>query len=406
MRNSSEKQKKTEYAATAFLLLVLAGSMLYLTYHQAYYAIMGYEEYHSDVLAYMQEVMGIDSGYSFPYPVMFWLTGLLYRVLPIEWSVALVITGLQCVSFMLLRYYFGRYLYRTGLIRNRYHIVSSVCAFLILFYSMIFVYNHPFYGTRFYYMGVFSPNPFHNATYLAARPFCIIVAFAFADILDSYEQKLQWKEAVCFAAALLLATMTKPSFTIVFCGAAGLIMLYRMFRSGFANFKNTMLLGCMFLPTFADLLYQFSGVFMGTDSKGMETGIGFGLFKVWREYCSNYIVAIALMICFPIVVLIFQYRRLCSNTLYRFGWQMYGMGLAMFILLYEKGFRAVDANFSWGYMIGGFFLVMSSLIVLLEDTLQASRCSVRLLVQWGTFALHVVCGIFYFGIIFFGGSYY
>ena len=82
------------------------------------------------------------------------------------------------------------------------------------------------------------------------------------------------------------------------------------------------------------------------------------------------------------------------------------MSLAMFILLYEKGFRAVDANFSWGYMIGAFFLIMSSLLVLLEETFKARKHSWALLMQWGAFGVHVACGIFYFMIIFLGGSYY
>lgn len=183
-------------------------------------------------------------------------------------------------------------------------------------------------------------------------------------------------------------------------------MLYRLLRNRFATWRNTFLLGCAFLPTFADLLYQFGGVFSGLDSTGQEAGIGFGLFKVWREYCSNYPVAVVLMIFFPLVVLLFQYRKLLTNTLYRFGWQMYGMSLAMFVILYEKGFRAVDANFSWGYMIGAFFLVVSSVLVLIEDTIKSEKLWPKLLIQWGAFGIHVACGVFYFLIIFLGGSYY
>lgn len=408
MRN--ETAKKTEYLFTMALLAVLAGLTLYLTYHQAWYAINGMTDqaYHSDILAYMQKVMGIDSGYSFPYPVLFWLTGLLYKGMPITWAISIVITALHASSFLLLRHYFQKYVCKAlgRELTLRQQLLTTAAAFLTLFYSMIFVYNHPFPGTRFYYMGVFSPNPLHNATYQASRPFAIVSVFLFADLLEGYEQKIDCKKAAAFSAALLLATMTKPSFTIVFCGAAGLIMLYRMFRNKCAAFRNTLLLGCMFIPTFLDLLYQFGGVFTGVDSKGQETGIGFSLFKVWREYCSNYAVAIGLMIFFPLVVLFFQHRKLWSNTLYRFGWQMYGMSLAMFILLYEKGFRAVDANFSWGYMLGTFFLVMSSLLVLLEESMQKEKNRYKLLLQWGAFGLHVLCGVGYYVIVFTGGSYY
>ena len=183
-------------------------------------------------------------------------------------------------------------------------------------------------------------------------------------------------------------------------------MVYRLCKSKGSNLKNTILFGCTFIPTFVDLLYQFGGVFSGTDSKGEEAGIGFGLFKVWAEYCDNYTMAIVLMIFFPLVVLLFQYRKLKHNTVYRFGWQMYGMSLIMFVLLYEKGFRRVDANFSWGYMLGGFFLMISSLLVLLEDTKGSKRYHWKLLMQWAAFGLHVVCGLFYFLIILTGGSYY
>lgn len=410
MQASKKTEQKMEYVLFGFLLMVLAGLTLYLTYNQAWYAANNMTDvaYHSDILAYMKEAQGIDSGYSFPYPVMFVLTKLLHLVLSMEWAIALVITGLHAGSFVLLRHYFRKYLQKTvsGELAAWKQCGVTLAAFFVLFYSMIFVYNHPFPGTRFYYMGVFSPNPFHNATYQAARPFAIICVFFFADLLEKYEQKLDIKKAVAFSGMLLLGTMTKPSFTIVFCGAAGLIMLFRMVKSKFANFRNTILLGCMFIPTFVDLLYQFGGVFTGVDSKGQETGIGFELFRVWREYCSNYAVAIVLVIFFPLVVLAFQYRKMITNTLYRFGWQIYGMSLLMFILLYEKGFRAVDANFSWGYMIGAFFLVISSLLVLVEETCRAKKHSWGLFIQWGAFGIHVVCGLFYFTIIFMGGSYY
>ena len=404
MQLTRKAWKKIEYAVSGVLLVVLAGLMFYLTYQQAWHAINGLtdEAYHSDILAYMKEAQGIESGYSFPYPIMFWLIRLLHLIMPIEWAAGIVIASLQCLSFVLLRYYFRRYLGGKGW----QQVFATLAAFGLLFCSMIFVYNHPFPGTRFYYMGVFSPNPFHNATYIAARPFAIIAVFMFVDLLEEYEKHLNVKKAVAFSSILLVATMTKPSFTIVFCGAAGLIMLYRLFKSKFGNFKNTILLGCMFIPTFIDLLYQFGGVFMGTDSKGQEAGIGFELFRVWREYCTNYPVAIILLIFFPLIGLVFQYRKLRTHTLYRFGWQIYGMSLAMFILLYEKGFRALDANFSWGYMIGAFFLTMVSLLVLLEDTFKAKAHSLKLLVQWGAFGLQVACGIFYFGMILLGYSYY
>ena len=405
------KQKtwqKSEYILSGVLLMLLAGIMLFLTYQQAVSALTDGYNYKSDILAYMKEAQGIDSGYSFPYPIMFWFMAFLNLFFPIECASAIVITVFQCASFLLLRYYFQKYLRRVcpEMKTGWQQVLITLAAFGILFYSMVFVYNHYFPGTRFYYLGVFTPNPWHNATYVSARPFSIIAVFMFGDLLEQYEEKFDLKKSLAFSVVMLLATMTKPSFTIVFCGAAGLIMLFRMFKSKFANFKNTILLGLMFIPTFVDLAYQFGGVFTGQDSKGQEAGIGFQLFRVWGEYCDNYPIAICLLIFFPIVVLLFQYRKILTNTLYRFGWQIFGMSLAMFILLYEKGFRVADANFSWGYMIGAFFLVMTSLLVLLEETVKAKKTDWKLLAQWGAFGIHLGCGLLYFGMVFLGRFYY
>lgn len=412
MSENKKVWQKTEYFVCATLLILLAGVMLFLTYQQAWHVWNGYEEYHCDALAYMQEALGMETAYSFPYPIMFWCLSLLSKVVSIEWAYAIVVTLAQVASFLLLRHFFRVYLGKKLVktqgkeLTTKQSVITTLAAFGLLFFSMIFVYNHPFPGTRFYYMGVYSPNPFHNATYLVARPFCIACIYQVAELLDTFEQQFDWKKGIAFSITLLLATMTKPSFTIVLCGAVGLVLLYRFFKNRCKTIKNTLYFGVLFIPTFADLLYQFGGVFSGMDSKGEEAGIGFGLFHVWREYCDNYLVAILLVIFFPLVVLFFQYRKLRTNTLYRLGWQMYAMGLAMFVLLYEKGFRAVDSNFSWGYMIGAFFLVMGSLLTLLEETCKGDKNVKKLLIQWGAFLLHVACGIFYFGMIITGGSYY
>lgn len=412
MSEHKDKWQKTEYFVCAALLMLLAGAMLFLTYQQAWHVWRGLPEYHCDALAYMQEALGIETAYSFPYPIMFWGISLIAKVVGIEWAYACVVTVAQCASFLVLCYFLKKSIqnWQGKALSTAQNVITILAAFGILFFSMIFVYNHPFPGTRFYYMGVYSPNPFHNATYLVARPFCIALLFQITELFETYEKNFTWKKGIVFAITLLLATMTKPSFTIVLCGVAGLVLLYRFFRSKGKNFKNTLCFGLMFVPTFLDLLYQFGGVFAGVDSKGEEAGIGFGIFHVWKEYCDNYFVAVFLVIFFPLVVLCFQRKKLRTHSIYRLGWQLYAMGLLMFIVLYEKGFRAVDSNFSWGYMMGAFALVISSVLVLLEETctgnFKENPNKKKLLIQWGAFLLHVACGLFYFGMIITGGSYY
>jgi hypothetical protein len=241
----------------------------------------------------------------------------------------------------------------------------------------------------------------------------------FAKLLDCYEKGYsgKWRlskegaaqqgVAMCdyllFALFLLLATMTKPSFTIVMVGAAGLIMVWRMIRSKFKNFWPTIQLGLCFIPTFIDLLYQYKGVFVPTE--GEEGGIGFTFGKIWGLYTDNLPLAICLGVGFPLAVLVLNWKQLKTNTLFRFAWQIYLMGFAMAFFLYEKGFRWADFNFSWGYMCGIFFAFLGSMMVLLPATGQKKK-PLWLALQWGPFLWHLACGIYYFIGIAQGQMYY
>ena len=180
-------------------------------------------------------------------------------------------------------------------------------------------------GIKFKNIGVFSPNPFHNATYMAARPFAILAFLWYGKLLPVYENGVilragKGREILCggegkkqaalkdymlFSLFLLIATMTKPSFTLVMVSTAGLIMLYRLIRAKFQNFVPTIQLGVCFIPTFTALLYQYRGVFMPED--GEEGGIGFCFGEVWAQYCDNIPLAVCLAIGFPLLVLVLNF---------------------------------------------------------------------------------------------------
>ena len=283
-------------------------------------------------------------------------------------------------------------------------VALSVIAISLFFISMLYPPNGIYLpGIKYNYLGVFTSNPFHNATYMAARPFAILAFLWFGKLLAVYEKGADRKDYLLFSLFLLLATMTKPSFTIVLVGAAGLIMLWRLFRSRFRNFMPTLWLGLCFIPTFLDLLYQYKGVFV--PDEGEEGGMGFAFGKVWALYSDNIPLAICLGVGFPLAVLVLNFKELKKNTLYRFSWQLYGMSFLMAFFLYEKGFRWADFNFSWGYMYGIFFSFVGALLVLIPATARRER-PVLLALQWFAYLWHLACGLFYFWGIFRGGMYY
>lgn len=392
------------------ILFAIATAVTLLLFH---WQTLGSPEtgYHSDMKAYILEMQGLNTKYSFPYPILFKLGAFFHLFTTPEFAIALATCFLNGLAMVFLKLSFHRMLKEelaAAMPKHSYMagILISLVTISLFFISMLFPPTGIYLpGIRFNYLGVFTANPFHNATYMAARPFAILAFFQFAKLLDVYEKGAQglWKDYLAFTLSLLLATMAKPSFTIVLVGAAGLLMLYRMLRSKFKNFVATLQLGFCFLPTFGDLLYQFKGVFV--PEEGVEGGIGFCLGDVWKLYTDNLPLALCLAIGCPIVVLLFNYQELKKNTLYRFSWQIYMMGFAMAFLLYEKGFRKPDFNFSWGYMYGIFFTFVGALFVLLKETAR-KKWHWTILLQWAAYGMHLLCGLYYFYRIFRGGFYY
>lgn len=448
--------KKNKIIDRAFFAVLLAGVSavtLYLFYRQC---TGNPGLYHSDMKAYILEMQGLDSGYSFPYPVLFKLSALIHLFTNPELAVAIATMLLNSGAMVVTKLAFNRLLLSDAYIgangcgtdsgngrlggsascswlRGVFISVVSVSLFFIsMLYPPAGIYLP---GIKFNYLGVFTANPFHNATYMAARPFAILAFLWFVKLLPVYESGLcKGKKAafpngtaaecgaaqsgvalqdyICFSVFLLLATMTKPSFTLIMVSTAGLVMLYRLVRSGFHNFVPTAQLGICFIPTFLHLLYQYKGVFVPED--GAEGGVGFCFGEVWAQYCDNIPLAVCLAVGFPLLVLVLNFRECRKNTMFLFSWQLFAVSFLEAFLLYEKGFRKPDFNFSWGYMYGIFFCHFGALAVLMSATVRQMRAGKAamatefafLAAQWLAYLCHLLCGLVYFKGILAGGMYY
>lgn len=396
----------------AFLVLlgVYSAAMLFL-FHRQSVAYNG--QYPSDMLPYIAEIQGISSGYDYPYPVMFWIARLLMFVTTPAHAMAFTVTGMNALTAVILKYYFDRQLRGKW---EGYRCLSTFLVFAVLFVSMLFPlsylgryvdFSEGVENFLYRYMGAFSPNPFHNATYLAARPFAAIAFFMGVDILKEYEDNSKWlrPKYALFGLVLLAATMTKPSFTLAMVSACGIVMIWRLFRGGMKGMKAFWQFGIYFIPTFLDLLYQYRDVFMGGTSEAGK-GMGVGFLTAWGIAIDNVLVSILLGIAFPVTVLLFQKLRFPEDDGLRFAWLLYVVSLVMLMFLYEKGYRLGHVNFSWGYMYGMFFLFVASLLVLTKETLRGGQPLWQLILQWGVFSLHLICGLDYFRVVFNGGLFH
>ncbi|MCR4588564.1 MAG: hypothetical protein K5682_09185 [Lachnospiraceae bacterium] len=357
--------------------------------------------YVSDMKAYMQTALGQESGYEFPYPVFFALIRLVTFLCPVEQATALVTTVLNTASVLCLVYFLEKDLGDNKNIWKKALILMAAVS--LVFVSMLYAPSGVYLpGMDHKYLGVFTANPYHNATYLATRPFSIVAFYLFLRIRNHYEEKIEKGEAIGFTVALLLTTMTKPSFTLVFGMAAAVVLIIGLIRGKGKNIRQTILFAVCFLPTVLDLLYQYKGVFEAQGS-AEETGIGIGFFSAWSLYCHNIPLAIVLALAFPGLYLVLHLPELKKDKTFRFSWVMMACAFFSLAFLYEKGDRFDDLNFSWGYMHGIFFVFAVSLTRLIKDSFlfleekkKSGKTGMLLSLEWLAYLWHLGCGIKYF----------
>lgn len=392
------------------LLLISLKAMHFLFYHQA---ITVDDLYFSDIKAYIQEIVGENDLYSFPYPIMFDVAKIILKFSDSpEAAMAWTVTFFNALGIIVVKVFITN-------VTDTY-ILSTIATFGLFFDSMIYSdwISNRVSTMGSYYLGIFSPNPWHNATYMAARPFMVITFIFGAITLNNYKSDFSKKISkenillyVIFSISLLLTTLTKPSYTIIHLLATFVIVVFRLLVNKLKGLKETIIYSLLFIPTLIDLLYQFFGVFSGQSYSGENNGVGIGLFRVWNKYTNCFPISLILGCAFPMLVLIFHIKDLKEDKLYRFSWQIYLAGLLSSVIFYEKGFREGHFNFAWGYMCGLFIVFLTATITMINDIkmiILQKKMSKMIFVIIGEvllFIIHSALGIHWFILFCEGNSY-
>ena len=391
------------------LLLLYSGLTLVLFYRQA----VEYQGmYTSDMRAYILETEGLESGYEFPYRFFFWLSRLWMPMAGPEAAVAFSTMLLNSLGVFLVKRYFGRRMRDYAakqLVRWNFlwDMGVTLAVFSLFFVSMYYGPKEvKIFGYDYIYRcsGILTPNPYWNATYLAVRPFSVVCFFLTQELLEEYEEKIGTGKALQLALFSFLAAFTKPSFTFILLPVVGLVLLYRLLRSRFAIWRNTLLLGSCFLPTGLLLIGQFFRVFTGGSASGSETGIGVSLGRAWHIYSSNIPLSVMLALLFPFCTLALNFRELKRDGGFRLAWQLMAAGFLSFLFLNEKGFRLEHMNFSWGYMHGLFFVYAMGILQMMKNLCGWKPWIFKLFVvpQLWLFLHHLRCGMEFFIYLFQG----
>ena len=253
------------------------------------------------------------------------------------------------------------------------------------------------YGQEHLYLGVWTPNPWHNPTYSFAKPFALLVFIALVKTLHRFtDEKSSGPWLPTLSVVAVLSMWAKPSFLISFLPTVALVLTFYLAR-GKLSFKHFASIGAILLPALLPLYHINQLIY---ESSGSTGSVMFAFSKVWGNYSSNIPLSILLGAAFPLYVLFVERRRIDPSIL--LAAVNYGVAMLIFLCLAESGERMAHANFAWTVMSAMliFFLVAMGKFFFNSYGTWQRRIGLAL------FCAHLGSGIYYYGLVISGATYH
>ena len=242
---------------------------------------------------------------------------------------------------------------------------------LIQFFSIAVVFAGPIYVPRIhpaFYKGTFPIFAWHSPTQQMTTLFGVIGTMCLFKMIDEYEDRIGAGWWIGSALGFFLSAYSKPSYIIDIVPAIVIVFLIDLLR------KNSLTLGKKFTRLFIiGLSLVPSGIYMLVLNyiiyqRADRRGDGDILVDSAKLAGFDHItIAICCCIAFPLVVMLFNLRKLLNDKRYQIIVLSAVVGILQWGLLTESGRRANHGNFSWGTTIGGYMLYIVSMGIVMEN---------------------------------------
>jgi hypothetical protein len=274
-------------------------------------------------------------------------------------------------------------------IKRRGTTLTGVRAFIVI--PALLLASHIFLPTMLrpnLYFGYFVPIAWHNPTQQLNKLFTLWIYFLYAsEFLDAARARVS--RVVLIGGLCILSAIAKPSFLIAFLPTAGLFAAGHMVGR---RWRQVVLFAFgIALPAAAALLWQASVAF----GAGTSASVVFAPFVVFDLRATLYKLPASLA--FPLVVWIAARRTGVDDAKLHFVWVFTAIALFVTLCLGEGGPTLMFGNFAWTGQTAVFLAYVESLLLLISrQGLTRWRRS-----AWAVFAVHVACGLIWFGALFF-----
>ena len=245
------------------------------------------------------------------------------------------------------------------------------------------------------YLGIGTPNPWHNATYLFCKPFSLLTFIYFTKLLTNPQKNNAISDYLFLSVFGILSMWAKPSFMLIFLPAVAIVSSIALARRQM-HWKRFIGIGLVLLPSFIPLYFIHSNVYLQAD----DAKIIFTNGEVWRHFYKNIPIALLLAAAFPMYVILLRLRHLSYPLLLAF--LVWITGCCVFYFIAEDGYRFYHGNFSWSYLFGLMILFfVTSDEFFFQKNIRGNYFNIGLLL----FAAHVLSGLVYFTRLLLGYGY-
>lgn len=241
------------------------------------------------------------------------------------------------------------------------------------------------------YLGNIAPNQWHNSTLILAMPFNLLL-FYFS-VKNIFSNKLSTYFII--AALSVISILCKPNYAMAFLPVLCTTILILNREKWLLALTKCSIVA---FPSLVILLYQWYYTFINSNllTPGAKTVIA--PFFVWSHYSPHIPLSLLLSIAFPLVVLLFFYKKL--DLYLKLGWITFLVALCFAIVFAEQPNWGAG-NFFWGAIAANYVLFLFSLNLLLK---QAN--SLKSIMAYFFLGAHFLSGCFFLAAFFIGGIFF
>ncbi|MCC6615146.1 MAG: hypothetical protein IT320_16835 [Anaerolineae bacterium] len=235
------------------------------------------------------------------------------------------------------------------------------------------------------YFGYITPHTYHNPTSILLKPLALILFLIGVRGVTRAESPL-WLMPLTFILSVTAVTV-KPNYALCLLPAVTLIMLVRLARrqpiDGALVFLGLLAPAAITLGTQMTLL---------TAERGNLVFAPLEALTIHDEALLGIVIKLPLSLVFPLAVAAMTWRSSKHDPAFQIAWLGLGFGLVQFYLFNETK-DVGGGNFWWGAQIALFILFIVSARIAWRASLSQDQRGWL----WGILALHVVCGVIWWG---------